>query len=261
MKQGNYFLVKMTGTYKNFGRIQALRGVDFKVRYDEIVGLVGDNGAGKSTLVKILVGAYTADAGEIFFKGKKVTINNPKQAREMGIGIIYQDSVLIDNASVEANIFLGDEPKRPVLGGLLKIVDRKKMREESWRVLRMVRSTVNSLRTEVQFLSGGQQKTVAIGRAILHKFKLVIMDEPTAGLGVKEVSKFLDIVHQLKEQGTAVIYITHRLQDLFVIADRVVVLREGTWGGERKIEETTPDEIIRLIVGADNSNSRDPSRV
>jgi len=178
-------LVKMEKISKNFGAVSALRDVDFEVWPDEIVGLVGDNGAGKSTLVKVLVGAYQADKGQIYFEGQPVKILNPKQAKNLGIGIIYQNSALIDNASVEANIFLGDEPRKPVLGGLFYIVDRKKMREESWRVLNRVRSTVRSLKTEVQYLSGGQQKTVAIGRVILHQFKLVIMDEGEQVLGYR----------------------------------------------------------------------------
>jgi ABC-type sugar transport system ATPase subunit len=250
------YLVEMKAIRKNFGRVQALKGVDFHIRPDEIVGLVGDNGAGKSTLVKILVGAIHADDGYIIFNGEQIYIENPRQAREFGFGIIYQNSALIDNANVRDNIFLGDEPKKPIIGGLIKVVDRRKMNEESWRVLEMVHSTVESLKTEVQYLSGGQQKTVAIGRVILHEFKLVIMDEPTAGLGVGEVSKFLDIVQQLKDQGTAVIYITHRLQDLFIIADRIVVLRGGKNAGERVKDETTQEEIIKMIVGTETSASK-----
>jgi simple sugar transport system ATP-binding protein len=243
-------LVQMQNMSKAFGRIQALQDVHFCIHKDEIVGLIGDNGAGKSTLMKILVGALLPDEGEILFEGKRVTIENPREARELGIEIIYQNSALIDNASVEANIFLGEEPKKPLLGGILKVVDRKKMYRESWRVLGMVKSTVKSLKTEVQYLSGGQQKTVAIGRAILHRYKLVIMDEPTAGLGVKEVGKLLGIVRQLKEQGTAVVYITHRLEDLFAIADRVVVLRGGTNAGERAIHEVRDEDLIKMMVGS-----------
>jgi ABC-type sugar transport system ATPase subunit len=256
MNDGNTYLVEMKGITKSFGRIQALQGVDFSISPDEIVGLVGDNGAGKSTLVKILAGALHADEGSILFDGNQVNVVNPRRAREIGIGIIYQNSALVYNANVRDNIFLGDEPRRSVLGGLLKVVDRKKMNEESWRVLNMVKSTVQSLRTEVQYLSGGQQKTIAIGRVILHEFKLVIMDEPTAGLGVGEVSKFLNVVRQLKHQGTAVIYITHRLQDLFVIADRIVVLRGGANAGERIKDETTQEEIIKMIVGAETSGNQ-----
>lgn len=241
---------------KSFGTIRALKGVDFRVHPDETVGLIGDNGAGKSTLMKILVGAHYPDDGEIVFEGKRVSIENPRTARELGIGIIYQNSALIENASVDANIFLGDEPSKPILGGLIKVVDRKKMREESWRVLNMVKSTVKSLKTEVQYLSGGQQKTVAIGRAILHKYKLVIMDEPTAGLGVKEVAKFLNLVRQLKNEGTSVVYITHRLDDLFVVADRVVVLRGGANAGERPIQDTTEEELIKLMVGSGSTEMR-----
>ncbi len=243
-------LIRMHNIVKNFGTVQALKGVDFVIYPKEIVGLIGDNAAGKSTLVKILVGAYYADNGEIYFENQKVFINNPRTARDIGIGIIYQDSGLIENANVSENIFLGDEPSKAILGRFIRIVDRRKMQKESYRVLDKVKSTINSIRTEVQYLSGGQQKTVAIGRAILRQYKLVIMDEPTAGLGVKEVGKLLELVKQLKSQGTSVVYITHRLEDLFAVVDRVVVLRAGTNAGERKIDETTDEELIKLMVGS-----------
>jgi ABC-type sugar transport system ATPase subunit len=255
MQEDNGCLVEMQGISKKFGAVNALQGVEFKVYPSEIVGLIGDNGAGKSTLMKILVGAYHPDEGEIYFEGKKVTIEDPRVAREIGIGIIYQNSALIDNARVDVNIFLGDEPKKPILWGLLNLVDRKKMRSESWRVLNMIKSTVRSLRTEVQYLSGGQQKTIAIGRAILRKYKVIIMDEPTAGLGVKEVAKFLDLVRDLKKQGTTVIYITHRLEDLFAVSDRVIVLQGGRNAGVRDIQQTDEEELIRLMVGTMKNGS------
>jgi len=255
MKENDNSLVRMNNIVKSFGTVQALKGVNFEIYPKEIVGLIGDNAAGKSTLMKILVGAYDPDEGEIYIENKKVLIENPRIARELGIGIIYQDSGLIENACVDENIFLGDEPQKAIFGGIIKIVDRKKMREESYRVLNMIKSTIESLRTEVQYLSGGQQKTVAVGRAILRKYKLVIMDEPTAGLGVNEVMKLLNLVRQLKEQGTSVIYITHRLEDLFAVVDRVVVLKGGTNAGERKIQDTTDEELIKLMVGTVDSNS------
>jgi len=189
------------------------------------------------------------DDGEIYVNGKKVLIDNPRTAKENGIGIIYQNSGLIESANVSENIFLGDEPSKPILGGIIRIVDQKRMRDESYRVLDMIKSTIQSLTTEVQFLSGGQQKTVAIGRAILRKHRLVIMDEPTASLGVKEVAKLLNLVKRLKDQGTSIIYVTHRLKDLFIVADRVVVLRDGQNSGERKIQETSDEDLIKLMVG------------
>jgi len=246
----NVELIRMNNIVKNFGSVQALNKVNFVVNRNEIVGLIGDNAAGKSTLMKTLVGVHHADEGEIYVENKKVIIDNPRVARDLGIGIIYQHSGLIENAGVVENIFLGDEPSKPFLGRHIRIVDRKKMQEESYRVLDKVKSTIKSLKTEVQYLSGGQQKTVAIGRAILRQHKLVIMDEPTAGLGVREVSKLLELIKQLKSQGTSVIYITHRLEDLFAVVDRVVVLRVGTNAGERKIEETTEEELIKLMVGS-----------
>lgn len=249
-------LIRMVNIKKNFGSVQALKGVNFEVYKNEIVGLIGDNAAGKSTLMKVLVGAHHMDGGDIFIENNKVSIDNPRTAKELGIGIIYQDSSLVGNAGVMENIFLGDEPSKAILGRwFIKVVDRKKMREESYRVLNVVKSTIKSLRTEVQFLSGGQQKTVAIGRSILRKHKLIIMDEPTAGLGVQEVSKLLDLIRRLKDQGTSVIYITHRLEDLFAVVDRVIVIRDGTNAGERKIEETSEDELIKLMVGTVKSNN------
>lgn len=243
-------LIKMVGVSKFFGAVQALNKVDLELNYNEVLGLVGDNAAGKSTLMKILTGAYSRDEGEIFLEGEKVNFIHPMESRARGIEMVYQDLALAENIDVAGNIFLGEEPRKTIFGPI-KIMDREKMEKESWDILKRLKIRIGSVRTQVKLLSGGQQKAVAIGKTISHRSKAIIMDEPTAALGTKAVSRLLDLVKRIKEEGISIIFISHRLQDIFSVGDRVVVLREGQVVGNKEISETAPDEVANLMVGAD----------
>jgi len=221
------------------------------VNKGEVMGLVGDNGAGKSTLIKMISGVYQPNDGEIIYDGRKVTFNNPREARDMGIETIYQDLALAENLDVGANIFLGREVKRSYIGGLVKTLDRNKMRDESEAVLDRLDIRVPYLNQQIRNLSGGQRQAVAIARTIYWNARLVIMDEPTAALGVSEQHKLLRTVRSLAEQGVPVIMISHNMQDVFAVSDRIVVLRRGKKVGELIAKDTTPDEVVSLMVGAE----------
>jgi ABC-type sugar transport system ATPase subunit len=240
----------MKGIYKSFGPVKALQGVDLVLEHNEVLGLVGDNAAGKSTLMKVLTGAYQADAGEILFKGRPVRFQSPHESRMMGIEMVYQDFALAGNLSIVENVFLGREETRSYLGGLLRFLDEEKMAREAQRLLDRLKIDVKSVRLRVENLSGGQRQAVAIGRATAFDAEVIIMDEPTASLAVKEVGKVLDLIKSLKEHGVSVIIISHRLQDIFQVSDRVMVLRQGRKVGDLPIQQTSMDEVVALIVGA-----------
>ncbi len=242
-------LLSVRSLTKNFGAVQALRGVSFDLFPGEVVALAGDNGAGKSVLIKIICGVHHQDQGEILFDGERAHYDSPSQARAHGIETIYQDLALADNLSIGANIFLGREPKTKLFG-FLPILDRKSMATAAQETMARLDFHVDRMDAPVAAFSGGQRQAVAIGRAIYWNAKLLIMDEPTAALGVPEQRKVLALVKSLKEQGKAVIFISHNLQDIFAVADRIVVLRRGLMAGERKPSETNSDEIVRLMVGA-----------
>ena len=236
---------------KRFGGLVAVDNVSLHVNVGEVVGLVGDNGAGKSTLIKMISGVYRPDAGEVYFNGHQLTFSGPREARDMGIETIYQDLALAENLDVGSNIFLGREVKRPHLGGLIQTLDRQKMREESADVLSRLEIHVPSLTQQIRNLSGGQRQAVAIARSIYWNARLMIMDEPTAALGVTEQRKVLTLVRTLCDQGVPVIIISHNMQDVFAVADRIVIMRRGKKVGERSAAQTTPDEIVSLMVGAE----------
>ena len=236
-------LLEARGISKAYGHVQALSDVDFQVGHAETVALVGDNGAGKSTLLKIICGALTPDAGEISLDGEAVTFAGPSDAAKSGIAVVYQDLALVDTRSVAANVFLGREPGRI-------FVSRRLMRREARRVLDELKIRVPSVRTLVGQLSGGQRQTVAIARAVHQGGRLVIMDEPTAALGVERQRKVLQLIDDLREQGSSVVVISHNLEHVFSVADRIVVLRGGRLAGTRRKHEATPEEIVQMIVGA-----------
>ncbi len=244
-------LLRAVNLTKHFGGLTAVDHASLDIHMGEVVGLVGDNGAGKSTLIKMISGVYQPNEGEIIFEDKKVVFGGPRAARDLGIETIYQDLALAENLDVGSNIFLGREIKNPYLGGLVKTLDRQKMREESAAVLDRLDIRIPSLTQQIRNLSGGQRQTVAIARTIYWNAKMVIMDEPTAALGVPEQRKVLKLVRTICEQGVPVIIISHNMQDVFAVADRVVVMRRGNKVGERKIQETTVDEIVSLMVGAE----------
>jgi len=237
-------LLEARGISKSFLHVQALADVDFRVDPGEVVALVGDNGAGKSTLMKTLCGAYQADAGAIFFEGRPVTIRSPHEAMALGIAVVFQDLALVNHRDVATNVFLGREPVRGIT------VDKGRMVRESREVLQRLKINIPSVYSLVGLLSGGQRQAVAIARAVQQGGRLVFMDEPTAALGVQEQGKVLRLIEDLKAHGTAVVVVSHNLQHVFHVADRIVVMRGGRNAGERVKTEATAEEIVGLIVGA-----------
>ena len=221
------------------------------VNVGEVIGLVGDNGAGKSTFIKMISGVYQPDEGDLFFEGRKISFIGPRATRDLGIETIYQDLALAENLDVGANIFLGREIKNRYLGGTINTLNRPKMREELAKVLSRLDIRIPSLTQQIRNLSGGQRQSVAIARTIYWNAKMVIMDEPTAALGVTEQRKVLTLVRTLCDQGVPVIIISHNMQDVFAVADRIVVMRRGKKVGERFAKQSTPDEIVSLMVGAE----------
>jgi simple sugar transport system ATP-binding protein len=238
-------LIEMRGISKAFGAIQALAKVDLRLMPGEILGLVGDNAAGKSTLMKILSGAYTADEGRILLEGEEIRFASPHDSRARGIEMIYQDFALCGNMDVAANMFLGNWPTRGIF------VDRKRMEAEAWDILRRLNVDIASVNLRVESLSGGRQQLVAIARAVSFEPKVVILDEPTANLSVPVARRLLDLMRDLKRHGVAQIIISHRLNDIFEVGDRVMVLKRGRAVGERNVAETTEDEVLGLIVQGD----------
>jgi simple sugar transport system ATP-binding protein len=245
-------LVEMKDIRKNFGAVQALKGVDLVLNHNEVLGLIGDNAAGKSTLMKVLSGAYVADEGETFFEGEEVHITQPEDSRNLGIEMVYQDFALAGNIDVAGNIFLGRERTLGGLGKLLRVLDRRGMAEQSRQLLGRLKIEVESVRQRVDRLSGGQRQAVAIGRATAFDAKVVIMDEPTASLSVAAIEKVLELIRQLKEHEVAVIIISHRLEDILSVSDRIMVLRLGRRVGDMENRGLTKDDLVAYIVGARN---------
>jgi len=234
---------------KRFGGVHALDQVSFDLWPGEVLALAGDNGAGKSTLIKLISGVYQPDGGTITYKGDNVVLPNPRAAREQGIETIYQDLALADNMDVGANVFLGREPGRRWLG-FLPAIDRRQMRAAARDVLDTLDIDLphRKLNDPVRRLSGGQRQAVAIGRAIYWNAEVLIMDEPTAALGVPEQRKVMQLIDGLRKQDVGVIFISHNLGDILAISDRILVLRRGVAAGEVKTSETNSDEIVRLMV-------------
>ncbi|TIU32004.1 MAG: sugar ABC transporter ATP-binding protein, partial [Mesorhizobium sp.] len=220
-------LLSLHGIRKSFGAVDVLHGVDLSVAAGEVVGLVGDNGAGKSTLMKTITGIYRADTGSIEFDGKDILALDPGQRRRLGIEMIYQDLSLAKQQDVASNIFLGREPTKRLLGLFPGFVDKAEMDRQAARMIERLGAHLPSINRSVGSFSGGQQQTVAIARALTFNPKLVIMDEPTAALAVREVQSVLDLIRRLKSEGIAVILISHRLNDVLSVTDRIVVLRHG----------------------------------
>ena len=245
-------IVEMKGIEKNFGAVRALRGVDLTLGENEVLGLVGDNAAGKSTLMKVLSGAYIPDGGEIYIGGERADIDGPQDSRDLGIEMVYQDFMLADNLDVAGNVFLGHEIARWKLGSL-RILHKPKMEQETRRMLDRLKIDIASVRLKVENLSGGQRQAVAIGRATAFDAKVVIMDEPTAALSVAAIDKVLDLIKQLKEEGASIIIISHRLEDIFKVADRVIILRHGRKVGEKIVEgdiHAFREDIVAYMIGA-----------
>ena len=242
-------LLEMRGVTKRFGGLIAVKQVDLSISAGEVVGLLGDNGAGKSTLIKLISGVYRPDAGQILFNGAPVSFSSPLEARDLGIETIYQDLALCENLNAYQNIFLGRERGRRRLG-LFTEVDDAFMSAEAWKALEQLDIHIPNLRAPVRMLSGGQRQAVAITRALYWNARLLIMDEPTAALGVPEQQKVLELIHTLRLRHIPVILISHNLQDVFAVADRVIVMRRGDIAGERIISETSSNDLVGLMVGA-----------
>ncbi|HIC88853.1 MAG TPA: sugar ABC transporter ATP-binding protein [Anaerolineae bacterium] len=245
-------IVEMRGIYKSFGAVRALRGVDFTLGHNEVLGLVGDNAAGKSTLMKVLSGAYIPDAGEIYIEGQRVSITKPEDSRRLGIEMVYQDFALANNLDVAANVFLGREVVRWHLGPI-RVMNKRYMEEQSRALLERLRIDISSVRLKVENLSGGQRQAVAIGRATAFNAKVIIMDEPTAALSVAAIDKVLDLIRQLKAEGASIIIVSHRLEDIYRVGDRVMVLRHGRKVADRPIEgdiHEFRERVVAYMVGA-----------
>lgn len=241
-------LLEVNNLSKHFGAVRALSDFSMAVRPGEVVALAGDNGAGKTTLIKSISGVFRPTSGEIRLKGEPVSFSTPQEARAKGIETIYQDLALADNLSIGANIFLGREPMKKAFG-FLPVLDRAKMAAAARDTMALLDFHVSRMEAPVSNFSGGQRQAVAIGRAVYWNAQILIMDEPTAALGVPEQRKVISLIHQLKAQGRGVIFISHNLQDIFAVSDRIIVMRRGVMAGERRISETTHDEVVKLMVG------------
>ena len=241
-------ILEIKSVSKRFGGVQALDDVSIHLKEGEVLALAGDNGAGKSTLIKVVSGVYHPDNGDIIYNNENIQLDNPRFAREKGIETIYQDLALADNLNVGANIFLGREPITKKFG--IPVIDRELMLSESKKILKNLEINIpeSSLDEPVGKLSGGQRQAVAIGRALYWNAKLLIMDEPTAALGVPEQRNVMELIKKLKEKKVSIIFISHNLTDIFKASDRIVVLRRGVIAGERIIEETNSDEVVKLMV-------------
>jgi D-xylose transport system ATP-binding protein len=239
-------LLEISGASKRFGAVEALRDVDLTVHHGEVVALAGDNGAGKSTLIKAISGVQPADEVDIRFDGEPVHIRGPHDAPALGIAVVYQDLALCDNLDVVANLFLGTEK----LEGGLRFMDETSMEEQATSLLRSLSVRLPNVRAEVGTLSGGQRQSVAISRALLGDPKLVILDEPTAALGVAQTQQVLDLVLRLKQRGLGVLLVSHNLADVFQVADRVVVLRLGRNAGEFEADVSNHQAVVGAITGA-----------
>jgi len=245
------YVVEMKGICKRFGGIHALKDVDLGLRRGEIMGIVGDNGAGKSTLMKILSGAYLADEGEIYIDGQRANIHTPQDAFRLGISMIYQDLALFNNYDVAKNIFVGRELVRGPLGIFL---NKKSMYKKADDLIRELRVDIKSPRMSVASMSGGQRQMVACARAIAFQSKILIMDEPTAALGVTEAGKLLGLIRNLKEIGLSILLITQRIPDILAIADRVFVLKGGQRQDILEVNKVTLDDVVTMIVKGKDRN-------
>ncbi|GAA4664101.1 ATP-binding cassette domain-containing protein [Streptomyces chumphonensis] len=248
-------VLALRGVSKRFGAVQALTDVDLEVHAGEVVALVGDNGAGKSTLVKAIAGVGPADAGELLWQGVPARVGRPHDAQDLGIATVYQDLALCDNLDVVGNLFLGRELKRS------GVLDEVEMERRSRELLATLSIRIPSVRIPVASLSGGQRQTVAIARSMLGEPRLVILDEPTAALGVEQTAQVLDLVERLRERGLAVVLISHNMADVKAVADQVAVLRLGRNNGVFDVATTSQEEVIAAITGAtDNAVTRRRAR-
>lgn len=245
-------VVEMRNIKKHFGAVQALRGVDLVLKHNEVLGLMGDNAAGKSTLMKVLSGAYIPDGGEILIDGKTTHFSNPMDARRQGIEMVYQDYALANNLDVAANVFMGREIVRYNLGPI-GVMDYRHMEQETKSLLNRLKIKIQSVRQKVERLSGGQRQAIAIARATAFNAKVIIMDEPTAALSVAAIDQVLELIQELKAQGASIIIISHRLEDIYRVSDRMIVLRHGRKVCDTSVEgniHAFRERVVAYMIGA-----------
>jgi D-xylose transport system ATP-binding protein len=248
-------IVSMRGIAKAYGGVQALKGVDLDIYLGEVHALVGDNAAGKSTLIKTLAGAVRLDAGTIAFDGKEVAIEDPRDAKALGIETVYQDLALADNLDVPANVFLGREATR--FGWFL---DNRAMEERARKLLARLKINIPNVRQKVRAMSGGQRQSIAIARCVCFNARVIILDEPTAALGVQETGKVYALIREMREQGCGVLLISHNLNHVFENCDRITVMKTGSLVGSRRVAETNQDEVVRMIVSGTAEPGRSQAR-
>jgi len=240
-------LLSIQNVSKRFGGTHASSNISLDLYPGEVLALAGDNGAGKSTLIKMISGVHQPDSGEILYRGQTISHQTPHQVRDLGIETIYQDLALADNLDVGINIFLGRERMKRVLG--LPLLDRKFMRQEAIGALKHLGIEINDLTMPVRYLSGGQRQAIAISRAVYWQARILIMDEPTAALGVPEQREVKDLIKRLRNDGVAIIFISHNLNDIFEVSDRIFILERGRKAGERLIGDTNEDEVVAMMMG------------
>ena len=240
-------VLELTNISKNFGAIQAVDNVSFAIEAGEVVGLMGDNGAGKSTLVKMIAGNFMPSHGTLRMDGAELVLHRPVEARRHGIEIVHQDLALCNNLTAAANVFLGREIMRSV--GLGRVLDYAKMYRRAGEIFKELKSETRP-RDLVKQMSGGQRQAVAIARTMLSEAKLVLMDEPTAAISVRQVAEVLNLIRQLRDRGISVVLISHRMPDVFAVADRVIVMRRGRKVADKQIAASSPEEVTGLITGA-----------
>ena len=240
-------VLALAGITKRFGAVQALTDVSIHVRPGEVVALVGDNGAGKSTLIKIISGVYQPDEGTIEIAGQSVRVPGPSAAQGLGIATVFQDLALCDNLDVVANLFLGQEKNS------LGVIDEVTMEQESWRLLRSLSAKIPSVRIPIASLSGGQRQTVAIARSLVGSPQVILLDEPTAALGVAQTAEVLNLIERLRDQGLGVVVISHNMADVQAVADRIYVLRLGRNAAEFEVKSTTTEQLVAAITGASDN--------
>lgn len=240
-------ILELRDVTKRFGAALALSSVSLSIHAGEVVALVGDNGAGKSTMIKTIAGIFPPDGGELRFEGRPVVLNGPRDASKLGIATVYQDLALCDNLDVVANLFLGREEQNP----LSRSLSEEAMEKKAALVLKTLNVNIPSVRLPIAALSGGQRQSVAVARSIMGDAKLVMLDEPTAALGVAQTQQVLDLIRRLKERGLSVLVISHNLADVFQVADRIVVLRLGEIAGDLLTRTTSREQVVARITGAD----------
>lgn len=244
-------ILEVRGVSKRFGAVQALRDVDFELYAGEVVGLVGDNGAGKSTLVKVISGVHQADSGEIIFDGHHVTINKPRDSIDLGIETVYQDLALCDNLDVVANLFIGRESAKVSIPGLkgLAWLDETAMESKSISLLKELHVPMPSVRNIIATMSGGQRQSVAVARSVMWDCKVILLDEPTAALGVEQTHQVKNLILKLKERNLGVVVISHNLPEILDITDRIIVLRLGMRTATFDSKSTRPEQVVAAITG------------